>query len=118
MKEITPDKEDKIKSDHGDKNVKSKKTKKEGFLSKVCGKQILKTVCYHFYVIQVIIRKLPPNMTEEEFIKSIDPIPDHDYLYFVPVDWTLGTEATSRAYIHFLNPEDVIMILSTYFWML
>ncbi|CAO1313326.1 unnamed protein product [Diamesa hyperborea] len=91
MKEITPDKEDKIKSDHGDKNVKSKKTKKEGFLSKV------------------IIRKLPPNMTEEEFIKSIDPIPDHDYLYFVPVDWTLGTEATSRAYIHFLNPEDIFI---------
>ena len=51
-------------------------------------------------------------MTEEEFIKSIDPIPDHDYLYFVPVDWSLGTEATSRAYIHFLNPEDVIIFCS------
>lgn len=50
-------------------------------------------------------------MTEEEFIKSIEPIPDHDYLYFVPVDWTLGTEATSRAYIHFVNPEDVIRII-------
>ncbi|CAO1349078.1 unnamed protein product [Diamesa serratosioi] len=91
MKEILPDKDDKTKSEHGDKNVKSKKTKKEGFLSKV------------------IIRKLPPNMTEEEFIKSIEPIPDHDYLYFVPVDWTLGTEATSRAYIHFLNPEDIFI---------
>lgn len=54
-------------------------------------------------------------MTEEEFIKSIDPIPDHDYLYFVPVDWTLGTEATSRAYIHFLNPEDVIIIIFNLF---
>lgn len=51
MKEITPDKDDKTKSDHGDKNVKSKKTKKEGFLSKVSRKQIPKILCYHFFVI-------------------------------------------------------------------
>lgn len=47
MKEITPDKDDKTKSDHGDKNVKSKKTKKEGFLSKVSCRQIYQ----EFYVI-------------------------------------------------------------------
>lgn len=56
---------------------------------------------------KVIIRKLPPNLNEESFIEIISPLPDHLSLYFCPADWSLGAEATTRAYIEFKNEEDV-----------
>lgn len=56
---------------------------------------------------KIIIRKLPPNLTSDLFIETIQPIPDYSDLYFVQADWSLGAEATSRAYIEFKNPEDV-----------
>lgn len=55
---------------------------------------------------KVIIRKLPPNLTSESFLEIVSPIDYSDY-YFCPADWTLGSEATSRAYIEFKNEEDV-----------
>lgn len=48
-------------------------------------------------------------MTEEEFTKQIEPIPDHDYFYFVPADWSLGVNATCRAYINFCNQNDIFI---------
>lgn len=48
-------------------------------------------------------------MTEEEFRKQIEPIPDHDYFYFVSADWSLGVNATCRAYINFCNPNDIFI---------
>lgn len=56
---------------------------------------------------KVVIRKLPPNLNEENFIEIVSPLPDHNDLYFCPADWSLGAEATSRAYIEFKNEEDV-----------
>ena len=29
---------------------------------------------------KVVIRRLPPSMTKEEFEDQVSPIPDHDYL--------------------------------------
>lgn len=58
---------------------------------------------------QVIVRRLPPTMTEEEFLKQIEPIPDHDYFYYVPADWSLGLNATCRAYINFCNQNDIFI---------
>lgn len=52
---------------------------------------------------------MPPTMTEEEFAKLIEPMPDHDYFYFVPADWTLGKQASSRAYINFCNHDDIFI---------
>lgn len=48
-------------------------------------------------------------MTEDEFTKQIEPIPDHDYFYFVPADWSLGVNATCRAYINFCNQNDIFI---------
>ena len=28
---------------------------------------------------KVVVRRLPPSMTEEEFLDQVSPIPDHDY---------------------------------------
>lgn len=48
-------------------------------------------------------------MTEDEFLKQIEPIPEHDYFYFVPADWSLGPNATCRAYINFCNQNDIFI---------
>lgn len=48
-------------------------------------------------------------MTEETFLKQIEPIPDHDDFYFVPADWSLLQNASSRAYINFTNQNDIFI---------
>ncbi|KAM7343729.1 UPF3 regulator of nonsense mediated mRNA decay [Cochliomyia hominivorax] len=58
---------------------------------------------------KVVIRHLPPTMTEEEFLKQIDPLPDHDFYYYAEADWSLGFDATCRAYITFKNYDDVFL---------
>ncbi|CAD7078050.1 unnamed protein product [Hermetia illucens] len=58
---------------------------------------------------KVVIRRLPPSMTEETFLKQIEPLPDHENYYFVPADWSLGQDATARAYINFLNQDDIFL---------
>lgn len=57
----------------------------------------------------MVIRRLPPSMTEETFLKQIEPLPDHENYYFVPADWSLGQDATARAYINFLNQDDIFL---------
>uniref|UniRef100_A0A0A1WFY7 Regulator of nonsense transcripts 3A n=1 Tax=Zeugodacus cucurbitae TaxID=28588 RepID=A0A0A1WFY7_ZEUCU len=58
---------------------------------------------------KIIIRHLPPTMTEEEFLKQIDPLPPHDFYYFAAPDWSLGYDATCRAYITMKNYDDVFL---------
>ncbi|XP_058462622.1 regulator of nonsense transcripts 3B [Malaya genurostris] len=58
---------------------------------------------------KVVIRRLPPSMDEETFRKQIDPIPDHEDFYFVSGDWSLGKNASSRAYISFSKAEDIFL---------
>ncbi|CAL1262311.1 unnamed protein product [Larinioides sclopetarius] len=58
---------------------------------------------------KVVIRRLPPSMTEEQFLEQISPVPEHDYMYFVKADMSLGPHAFSRAYINFLIPEDIFL---------
>uniref|UniRef100_A0A1Q3FE14 UPF3 domain-containing protein n=1 Tax=Culex tarsalis TaxID=7177 RepID=A0A1Q3FE14_CULTA len=58
---------------------------------------------------KVVIRRLPPSMDEETFRKQIDPIPDHDEFYFVSGDWSLGKNASSRAYINFTRAADIFL---------
>lgn len=59
---------------------------------------------------KVVIRRLPPNLNEAMFIESISPLPDIFEIYFISADWTLGAEATSRAYIEFKHEEDVSQV--------
>lgn len=56
---------------------------------------------------QVIIRRLPPTMTEEVFLEQISPIPDNDFFYYVKGDIRVGVPTFSRAYINFVNQEDI-----------
>lgn len=56
---------------------------------------------------QVVARRLPPTMTEEEFLEAVSPLAEYDYFSFVPADKSLGAHAFSRAYINFKNTDDV-----------
>ncbi|KAJ6640944.1 Regulator of nonsense transcripts 3B [Pseudolycoriella hygida] len=58
---------------------------------------------------KVVIRRLPPSMDEETFLNQIQPVPEYDYFYFVDADWSLGHNATSRAYINFVNEDDIFI---------
>ncbi|XP_046468712.1 regulator of nonsense transcripts 3A [Neodiprion pinetum] len=58
---------------------------------------------------KVVIRRLPPSMTLEQFIEQISPLPDHDYMYFVKADLSLGQHAFSRAYINFIEQQDIFI---------
>lgn len=57
---------------------------------------------------KVVIRRLPPTMTLESFIDHVSPLPEHDYIYFVRADMSLGPNAFSRAYINFVNMDDLL----------
>lgn len=48
-------------------------------------------------------------MTEEEFLNQIEPLPEHDSYYYANADWSLGAEATCRAYIVFKNIDDIFL---------
>ncbi|XP_011138081.1 regulator of nonsense transcripts 3A isoform X3 [Harpegnathos saltator] len=58
---------------------------------------------------KVVIRRLPPTMTQEQFLEQISPLPEHDYFYFVKADMSLGQFAFSRAYINFTDQQDIFV---------
>ncbi|XP_014672658.1 PREDICTED: regulator of nonsense transcripts 3A-like isoform X2 [Priapulus caudatus] len=58
---------------------------------------------------KVVIRRLPPTMTGEEFLEQISPLPENDYIYFVKGDLSLCHYAFSRGYINFVHADDVIV---------
>ena len=54
-----------------------------------------------------MIRRLPPTMTEDMFLEQISPIPKNDMFYFVKGEHEVGVPTFSRAYINFINQEDI-----------
>lgn len=58
---------------------------------------------------KIVIRRLPPNFNEEQFLISIQPTV-LDEFYFVKADLSLGVEATSRAYIEMKSQDEVSKI--------
>ncbi|KAL6449332.1 hypothetical protein ACFW04_000740 [Cataglyphis niger] len=58
---------------------------------------------------KVVIRRLPPTMTQDQFLEQVSPLPEHDHLYFVKADMSLGQFAFSRAYINFIEQQDIFV---------
>lgn len=56
---------------------------------------------------KLVIRRLPPSMSENEFLKQVSPLPDHDYFCFYEANSGLGPHSYSRAYINFLDTNDM-----------
>ncbi|XP_023945307.2 regulator of nonsense transcripts 3B [Bicyclus anynana] len=63
----------------------------------------------HRPLTKIILRRLPPTMTEEAFLEQVSPIPEHDHFYFAKPDPSLGNNVYSRAYINFVNVEDIYL---------
>lgn len=58
---------------------------------------------------KVVIRHLPPSMTEEELRTQLSPLFEHDYFLFVPPDPSLAPWIFARAYIGFVNVDDILL---------
>nr|XP_009859726.1 regulator of nonsense transcripts 3B-like [Ciona intestinalis] len=56
---------------------------------------------------KVVMRRLPPGLTEEQFKELIGTLPPHDYFRFVSGDRTLVPNNFCRAYINFINTDDI-----------
>lgn len=35
---------------------------------------------------KIVIRRLPPSMTKEQFLEIISPMPEYDYFYYCQAD--------------------------------
>ena len=69
--------------------------------------KISKRVEKELHQTKVVIRRLPPDFTQEKLLESIPLFPDHYFFYFSPGDPTAGALGCSRAYIGFSNEEDI-----------
>jgi len=56
---------------------------------------------------KVVVRRLPPTMSEAQFLEQVAPVPEHDYFRYVVADWSLGLDAFCRAYINFARHDDI-----------
>ncbi|KFB51374.1 AGAP006649-PA-like protein [Anopheles sinensis] len=107
----TREKPDKPKKDKKDKGKSAAGTGASKQRNKKAKKDVAKPMT------RVIIRHLPPTMTEEllrEQISVDGQMPKHDEFYFVGPDWSLGVHASSRAYINFTDPEDIFRFTDSF----
>jgi regulator of nonsense transcripts 3 len=59
---------------------------------------------------KIVLRRLPPTLTSEQFLEIVSPLPDHDYYRFCKADLSLGQQfAFSRAYLNIPNRQDLIV---------
>ncbi|CAF1420071.1 unnamed protein product [Rotaria magnacalcarata] len=59
---------------------------------------------------KIVLRRLPPTLTSEQFLEIVSPLPDHDYYRFCKADLSLGQQyAFSRAYLNISNRQDLIV---------
>ena len=82
------------------------------------GVKISKRVEKELHQTKVVIRRLPPDFTEDKLKELITPFPTYTYFYFSSGDKTLGTFGCSRAYIAFENEDEIVSFRDQYDGML
>ena len=78
------------------------------------GAKISKRVEKELHQNKIVIRRLPPDITEERLREIITPFPDHTYWYLAPGDHTLGPLGCSRAYIAFEREDEIVPFRDQY----
>lgn len=78
------------------------------------GTKLSKRVEKELHQNKVVVRRLPPDFTEEKFKEFISPFPNYAYFCFSPGDHTLGTLGCSRAYIAFENEHEIVPFRDQY----
>lgn len=63
---------------------------------------------------KLVIRRLPPTMQEDEFLKLVSPLPNHDYFSYFESSSGRGAHSFSRAYINFPDQDDMIVFRERY----
>ena len=61
------------------------------------------------FLSQVVVRHLPPTMTQKQFLEQISPAPEHNYFHYSKADLSLGQYSFCRACINFVNQEDIFV---------
>lgn len=63
---------------------------------------------------KVVIRKLPPDLTEEKLLEKLSDVPAYSYFYFAAGDSTLGGPSFSRAYFAFTDEASILPFRDKY----
>jgi len=63
---------------------------------------------------KVVVRRLPPDMTEETLFETFTEIPEYNFFYFASSDPSFGELATSRAYFSFTEESSIIPFRDKY----
>ncbi|KAM5288088.1 LOW QUALITY PROTEIN: regulator of nonsense transcripts 3A [Ctenodactylus gundi] len=58
---------------------------------------------------KVVLRRLPPGLSKEQLEEHLSPLPAHDYFEVVGADRSFYPHLYSRAYINFMNPDDILL---------
>ena len=76
--------------------------------------KISKRVEKELHQTKVVIRRLPPDFTEEKFLETVNPLPSNSYFYFAPGDSTLGPHGCCRAYVAFDIEAEILPFRDRY----
>ena len=63
---------------------------------------------------KVVVRRLPPDMTEDKLFELFTDIPEYNFFYLAAGDPTFGELATSRAYFSFMGESSIIPFRDKY----
>ncbi|XP_044741170.1 regulator of nonsense transcripts 3A [Chrysoperla carnea] len=58
---------------------------------------------------KIVIRRLPPTMSADAFLKQVAPLPEYNNFYFVKADKSYSPNNFARAYINFVHTEDIFI---------
>ena len=69
--------------------------------------KISKRVERELHQTKVVVRRCPPDYTEEKFREQFSPLPPQNYFYFSPGDPELGPWGCSRVYFNFIDESSI-----------
>ncbi|KAM9795280.1 regulator of nonsense transcripts 3B [Neosynchiropus ocellatus] len=58
---------------------------------------------------KIVIRRLPPSLSQDELVEQLQPLPELDYLEFFSNDTSLYPHLYARAYLNFKNQDDIVL---------
>ena len=76
--------------------------------------KISKRVEKELHNTKVVVRRLPPDMTEKKLLEIFLDIPQYSYFYFAAGDSSLGDLASSRAYFSFIDEASIVPFRDEY----
>ena len=65
----------------------------------------------HLIYFQIVVRRLPASMKENDFLESVSPLPDYDYFHFAEADQTLAQYGLGRYINAFAYCKILVIIL-------